>query len=56
MFTQPPATAQSGVTITPAPVVQLQDALGNPVTTPDFAITVSIASGPGGVLSGGTSR
>ncbi len=54
MFTQPPTTAASGVTLAPAAVVQLQDALGNPVSTPNVGITASIASGPGGVLSGGT--
>ena len=54
MFTQPPATAQSGVGIAPAPVVQLQDNLGNPVATAGVGITASIASGPGGTLSGGT--
>jgi len=54
MFTQPPGTAQSGVAISPAPVVQLQDNLGNPVSTANVGITVSIASGPGGTLGGGT--
>ncbi len=54
MFTQPPGTAQSGVTIAPAPVVQLQDLLGNPVATSGVGITATIASGPGGTLSGGT--
>ncbi len=52
MFTQPPGTAQSGTTISPATVVQLQDALGNPVTTQNVGITASIASGPGGTLGG----
>jgi hypothetical protein len=54
MFTQPPATFASGGTLAPAPVVQLQDVNGNPVTTQNVGITASIASGPGGVLSGGT--
>ena len=54
MFTQPPGTAQSGVGISPPPVVQLQDNLGNPVATSGVGITASIASGPGGTLSGGT--
>ena len=54
MFTQPPSGAQSGVAISPAPVVQLLDVNGNPVATQNVGITASIASGPGGVLSGGT--
>ncbi|MEZ4413391.1 MAG: hypothetical protein R2910_10435 [Gemmatimonadales bacterium] len=54
MFTQPPTSIASGATMTPAPVVQLQDSLGNPVTTSNFPISVTIASGPGGILSGGT--
>ncbi len=53
MFTQPPSSTQSGATVAPAPVVQLQDALGNPVATSGVGITASIASGPGGALSGG---
>ena len=52
MFTQPPASIASGATLTPAPVVQRQDTNGNPVTTPSIGVTVSIASGPGGFLSG----
>jgi hypothetical protein len=53
MFTQPPASAASGAVLS-APVVQLQDVNGNPVATANVGITASIASGPGGVLGGGT--
>jgi len=55
MVTQPPATSVNGATLATAPVVQLQDVNGNPVTTQGIAITVAIGSGPGGaVLGGGT--
>ena len=51
MVTQPPASATNGVAFTQAPVVQLQDVNGNPVSTAGIAISVAIASGSG-VLSG----
>ncbi len=46
--TQPPASASSGVAFSTAPVLQLRDGAGNPVTTSGIAITATIASGPGG--------
>jgi len=53
MITQPPPNATSGVVLSQAPVVQLQDTNGNPVTSAGIAITASIASGPvGASLSG----
>ncbi|HMU61680.1 MAG TPA: hypothetical protein PKA66_07850, partial [Gemmatimonadales bacterium] len=51
MVTQPPATATNGVVFTQAPVVQLQDVNGNPVTTAGISVSVAIASGTG-TLSG----
>jgi len=52
MFTQPPTNATSGLALSPAPVVQLQDVNGNPVASAGIAITATIASGPGGSLTG----
>ncbi len=48
----PPATAQSGVTLTPAPVLQVRDGAGNAVAQAGVAVAVTIASGAGGVLAG----
>jgi hypothetical protein len=56
--TAPPATARSGVTLSPAPGLQLRDAAGNPVAQAGILITATIASGPGslgGTTSGVTS-
>lgn len=50
---QPAATAQSGVILTRQPVLQLEDAEGNPVAQTGLAVTAAIQAG-GGVL-GGTS-
>lgn len=47
IITQPPATAASGATFSATPVVQLQDAGGNPVNTSGVNVTVSISSGSG---------
>jgi adhesin/invasin len=47
IITQPPATASSGVALSPAPVVQLLDASNNPVSQAGVNITVSLASGSG---------
>lgn len=52
--TQPSANATSSVAFSVAPVVQLQDLLGNAVSTAGVGISVSIASGPGGTLIGST--
>lgn len=52
--TQPAATAQSGVALSPQPSVQLRDSNGNPVSTSGVSITASIATGPGGSLTNAT--
>jgi alpha-tubulin suppressor-like RCC1 family protein len=49
MVSQPPATAQSGVALSPAPVIGLLDRAGNRLTTRGVAITAGIASGTGSV-------
>lgn len=51
-ITQPASTGQSGVALSPQPVLQLEDALGNPVSTGGVTVTATIASGPSGTLSG----
>jgi hypothetical protein len=48
---QPAATAQSGVVLSPQPVVQVQDAEGNPVAQSNLPVTAAIFSG-GGSLAG----
>ncbi len=48
---QPPAQAQSGISLTPAPAVQLQDDQGAAVAQAGVPVTVAIASG-GGSLTG----
>lgn len=50
--TAPPATATNGQVIAPAPEVQLRDVGGNAVSQSGVAVSVAIASGPGGVLTG----
>ena len=45
--TAPPATARSGIALSPAPVLQLRDGSGNPVAQSGVLVTASIASGPG---------
>jgi len=55
-FTTMPPTAVSGVALSPAPVVAVQDAYGNAVaSTPPFQVGLALASNPpqGGTLSGG---
>src|SRR2546430_2685602 len=49
--TQPSATARSGVAFPQQPVIQLQDASGNPVSQSGTPVTATIASG-GGTLGG----
>lgn len=51
--TPPPASAQNGAPLSPQPVIQLQDASGNPVSQAGVAVTAAIASG-GGSLGGAT--
>jgi adhesin/invasin len=55
LVTQPGATATSGAVIDPQPVLQLQDAAGNPAARQGVAVTVQIASGEG-TLRGTTTR
>ncbi len=50
---QPATTAQSGVVLGRQPVIQLQDAQGNPVPQSNLAVTAAIFSGGGSL--GGTS-
>ncbi len=45
MMTQPSGTAQSGVAFARQPVVQLQDATGNPVSQSGVQVTAAIATG-----------
>jgi len=51
ILTPPPGAAQSGVMLTPQPVLQLRDASGNPVQLSGVVVTVTIGSG-GGALTG----
>ncbi|HET7422782.1 MAG TPA: Ig-like domain-containing protein, partial [Gemmatimonadales bacterium] len=51
--TGPPATAATGVTLDPQPVLQLQDASGENIARGDVVVTVQISAG-GGTLSGTT--
>jgi hypothetical protein len=49
--TAPPASASSGVPLTPQPSLQLRDAFGNPVSQPGVMVTASVTAGsamPGG--------
>jgi hypothetical protein len=55
LVTQPGATASSGAVIDPQPVLQLQDASGNPAARAGVAVTVQIASGDG-TLRGTTTQ
>jgi adhesin/invasin len=55
IITQPPVTAQSGLALSPAPAVQLQDLNGNNVKQGGVAILADIASGPAGASISGIS-
>ncbi len=44
---QPSSTAQSGVAFAPQPVLQLEDASGNPVSQSGVVVTAAIATGGG---------
>src|SRR5207249_4865534 len=48
LSTEPSSSASSGVTFTQQPVVQVQDANGNPVSQNGDVVTATIASGPAG--------
>src|SRR5207249_4566300 len=48
LSTPPSSSAQSGVAFTQQPVVQVQDASGNPVSQSGDVVTATIASGPAG--------
>ena len=50
----PPATAATGVPLSPQPVLQLQDAEGNDIAREGVVVTAQIGAG-GGSLAGGTS-
>lgn len=52
---QPAAAPQSGVRLSPQPVVQIQDAERNPVMQAGVAVTAAL-TGPGGSLSGTTTQ
>ena len=53
MTTQPTNTA-AGASITPAVVVQVQDAGGNLVTTASNSVTMALTTNPGGSTLSGT--
>ena len=53
--TQPSASAVSGSPLAQQPMVQLVDASGNAVSQSGVAVLATIATGPGGTLSGTTS-
>src|SRR5439155_13756911 len=55
ILTEPSGTAQSGVAFVRQPVIQLEDAQGNPVSQGGTVITATIASGPAGATLGGAS-
>ncbi len=52
VFSQQPTNALSGVAISPAIVVQIEDAGNNLITTDNSNVTLSINSGPSGTLGG----
>jgi hypothetical protein len=49
----PPATASTGVPLSPQPVLQLKDASGNDIAREGVVVTAQISAG-GGTLDGGT--
>jgi hypothetical protein len=54
VFEQQPSSVTAGVAISPVIIAQVEDANGNVVATDDSAVTLAIASGPTGVVLGGT--
>ena len=55
IVTQPPPSTQVGVPLRRQPVIQLEDAAGNPVRMPGVTVTAAIADGSGS-LAGTTTR
>jgi len=53
-FSVQPSTVAAGAAIAPAVQVEVQDALGNRVTSSTASITVAIGNNPGGSVLGGT--
>ena len=53
LSTQPPGGASSGVVLSPQPVVQVQDAAGNPSPTAGVNVTAALTAGTG-TLGGNT--
>src|SRR5262249_37304927 len=53
VFSQQPGDTVAGQAIAPAPTVQLQDQIGNPLTASGVSVTLS-ANGPGTIVSGGS--
>ncbi|HVT83107.1 MAG TPA: hypothetical protein VHM90_20890, partial [Phycisphaerae bacterium] len=52
-FAQPPVSAAGSAVLTPSPVVNILDALGNIVTSDSSTVTLSILTGPpGGSIAG----
>ncbi|MBK8006658.1 MAG: hypothetical protein IPK12_22970, partial [Gemmatimonadetes bacterium] len=50
VVTQPGGTPQSGIILPQQPVVQVQDAAGNPVAAAGRTVVAAINSGPGGLV------
>lgn len=48
----PSSSAANGAALATQPVVQVQDASGNPVAAPGLTITATLTTNPGGALSG----
>jgi hypothetical protein len=53
-YSQQPSNATAGQAISPAIVVDVENANGDVVTTDNSAVTIAIASGPSGATIGGT--
>jgi predicted outer membrane repeat protein len=53
-FVQQPTNAAAGSAITPAVVVQVQDAFGNPLTGAAGSVTIALGANPGGSTLSGT--
>jgi len=53
-FTVQPTSTSAGATIAPAVAVQIQDALGNAVTTATNTVTLAIGNNPGSATLSGT--
>ncbi|HXI20883.1 MAG TPA: hypothetical protein VNH46_07360, partial [Gemmatimonadales bacterium] len=54
LTTAPPTSVVNGATLSPQPVVQIQDVGGNPVSQSGVNITAAITGSPGGVSLGTT--